>query len=318
MSNRYHINENTGKVAKCHAQPGNCPITRESGGEHFESPEEAQSAYEKSQESSGSFLASTTKSSITEADSEKLKKIEFENKAKELSQKLSEAAFYDKPITLKGIKYSLPSFEDDEDYDNFDRTVLASEMVDAIKGSRIVLEKDKYEESIAAYVTDYSNGYTLIEGTRNTIKDYSKENITTAKTLLQASSLVQKQLPDFGKTNSQDIRNYNKILKDRLTKISPQDEREPTSLPGYVDDWSLDDSSYDKWVGKLPNNKEISIEYSDNSYSKTKILVEIEEYGVAHEITVKGRASKNKVMASLSQVMTFLDNNPEVAYEEEI
>ena len=318
MSNQYHINENTGKVAKCHAQPGNCPITRQSGGEHYSNPEEAQSAYEKSQESSGNFLVSTTKSSITQTDSEDLKKIEFENRVEEFTRKISDATFYESSIKLDGIEYARPSLEDSEDYDDFDRTVLSSGLLDPIKGTRIVLEKDKYEESVTAYITDYSNGYTRIEGTRNTIDDYSKEDNVTAKTLLQASSLVKKQVPDLGKTNPQDVENYDKILKESLSKVSRTDEAAPLSLPGYVEEWTLDDSEYDKWNSKLPNNREISIQYSDNSYSKTKVLVEIEDYGVAHEVIFKGRPSFSKVMASLAQTMTFLDNNPEIAYEEEI
>lgn len=45
---RYHINDK-GEVNRCKAQKGNCPITKETGGEHYNTVNQAQAAYEKSQ-----------------------------------------------------------------------------------------------------------------------------------------------------------------------------------------------------------------------------------------------------------------------------
>lgn len=42
---KYHLNEK-GEAKKCSAKPGNCPITKENGGEHYDTKEEAQKAYE--------------------------------------------------------------------------------------------------------------------------------------------------------------------------------------------------------------------------------------------------------------------------------
>lgn len=45
---RFHINEK-GEVNRCKAQKGNCPITKETGSEHYNTAAQAQTAYEKSQ-----------------------------------------------------------------------------------------------------------------------------------------------------------------------------------------------------------------------------------------------------------------------------
>lgn len=45
---KFHINDK-GEAKKCKAQPGNCPVTKESGGKHYDTPEEAQQAYESTQ-----------------------------------------------------------------------------------------------------------------------------------------------------------------------------------------------------------------------------------------------------------------------------
>lgn len=45
---KFHLNEN-GEAKKCSAKPGNCPITKENGGDHYDSVKEAQSDYERKQ-----------------------------------------------------------------------------------------------------------------------------------------------------------------------------------------------------------------------------------------------------------------------------
>lgn len=47
---KYHLNEN-GEAKKCAAKPGNCPITKETGGEHYDSKAEAQADFERLQNS---------------------------------------------------------------------------------------------------------------------------------------------------------------------------------------------------------------------------------------------------------------------------
>lgn len=47
MMTKFHINDK-GEAKRCKAQPGNCPITKESGGEHYDSMIEAQKDYENS------------------------------------------------------------------------------------------------------------------------------------------------------------------------------------------------------------------------------------------------------------------------------
>ena len=58
---RFHIN-GEGNTGKCEAEPGNCPITRETGGEHYESESDALQAYSNTQETFG-----TNKRTITNA-----------------------------------------------------------------------------------------------------------------------------------------------------------------------------------------------------------------------------------------------------------
>lgn len=64
---KFHITED-GNVMPCSAKPGNCPITKETGGEHYDTKEDAQAAYEKQQ----SFVGMKTLSSIV--DPEKFRK----------------------------------------------------------------------------------------------------------------------------------------------------------------------------------------------------------------------------------------------------
>lgn len=64
---RFHINEK-GEVKRCRAEKGNCPITKETGGEHYNTANQAQAAYEKTQ------TPQSVKSLASVVDPQKFKK----------------------------------------------------------------------------------------------------------------------------------------------------------------------------------------------------------------------------------------------------
>ena len=64
---RFHINEK-GEVKRCRAEKGNCPITKETGGEHYNTANQAQAAYEKMQ------TPQSVKSLASVVDPQKFKK----------------------------------------------------------------------------------------------------------------------------------------------------------------------------------------------------------------------------------------------------
>lgn len=56
---KYHLTDK-GEAKKCSAKPGNCPVTRVTEGEHYDSVEQAQGAYEKSQSTFGAKTLGST------------------------------------------------------------------------------------------------------------------------------------------------------------------------------------------------------------------------------------------------------------------
>lgn len=58
MAVKYHISPETGHPNLCKAQEGNCPVTKETGGSHYATKDEARIGYESSMETFGNSVSS--------------------------------------------------------------------------------------------------------------------------------------------------------------------------------------------------------------------------------------------------------------------
>lgn len=95
MSNKYHINEKTGRPNICRAEIKECPV----GGEHYESKEEARAGYEQQQKDKGKALK-TLKKSSKKNSKESLKQQAVESAAKDGFNKKKYRAYLDKAYNV--------------------------------------------------------------------------------------------------------------------------------------------------------------------------------------------------------------------------
>lgn len=291
----FHIKDN-GDTARCFAQKGNCPVTRKSGDEHYESEEEAREAYEKSNEQSGRFLSGD---SIRRVLPEYNKK-----KLAALAETIEDSRFdYD-----NGFKVGSLEFKHYDKWENEDCKEFETHAINPLNRAKVSV--DRYNGRMYSYI-ESDTGITALEGSSFKIGENESDNEVSAKALFIAERIASEgKYDDLLKPDEEAVDNYYQLMKLKLMGDSDYNSSGDMKVPGYVESFEQTAvAAPQQYVGQLPNGNTLIIE---NQYGRNSAII-----GRERVFSEDGKLDdSHSRMSFIAKLMKKLDERPELTVEE--
>lgn len=299
---KYHINQNTGQVAECRAQEGNCPVTKFTGEKHFDTREEAQERYEQIQQTSGGYLTSTKNRNdlIDESDMPLIEK---------MAEFISSDKLYSEELNVEGVSFYI--FYEDLGTSTIDLEGVATGVVDDV---RIRIDRDKYDMSGSAII--------FINGKEEYIKgSYTKnvshigivdEDFGYQKLMLRSVRAARRNYPELFNPDEEVMAHYRELEKAEEEGNADFGFDSDFILPGYVENFEKTTSYFfpheDYYEGTLPNGRTLTIYYEDE-----RVQASIDNERILYEESMF--STKKQKRAFLAKTMKALDERPELSVE---